>query len=97
MQADMASGVTDSGNWFGLLRPVDPVSAVSLITIDIRLRTNPWGQFPQLHKPASGGPLVAKSLNEPMNTHKHSLICAAVGKQPVNLSNTQKYAAKYEI
>lgn len=80
VQADTASAVTDSGNWFGLLRPVDPVSAVSLITIDKRLRTNPWGQFPQLHKRASGGPLVAKSLNKPMHTHKHTLICTAAGE-----------------
>lgn len=45
--------------------PVDPVRAVSLITIDIRLCTNPWGQFPQLHKRASGGPLVATGWSNP--------------------------------
>lgn len=103
VEADTASAVTDNGNWFGLLRPVDPVRSVSLITSDIRSNamglcaTNPGGQFPQLHKCASSGPLVAKSLNKPMNTHKHTLICTAVGKQPVNLNTTQKYAAKYEI
>lgn len=69
--------------------PVDLVWAVILIAIDIRLFTNPWGQFPQRYKRASGGPLVAKGLSNPMNSQKHTSICTAVGKQSVSL--TQDY------
>lgn len=71
--------------------PVDPIGAVCLITIDIRLFANPLGQFPKLHNCASGGPLVAKGLRNPMNSHKHTSVCTAVGKQPVNHIITQDY------